>query len=888
MEDRFLGHRAFLSGRRALMGPMIAQSVPLDDVRDPNFYEGSLAYGRDRQLYYSDGVEWSVPVEDVVIARPSALIPTTALEQLQLRLTEFYSPAGLQQVGAYFEVAASEDGFDTPLFTKTIFSETVSSYTTLYPEDGLVPGQEFWWRALYYGTEGQQSAFSIPFKQTYPDFITNPVPVTREGITSGLVEVSPFESAFGFLYVETQVEFFDPADPDTVVRALTDISGASVTIPTDLAERQEYLWRARYGGRENQAGSVTYTDWTEKRSVFNGAASIVLVYDPNRALNRTITLGLGSEDSSATVNVTVDWGDGTTETFTSRGNRTHTYDAGFVSNATVTISGQLTQFGGNYDQTGLIRVNSIGFKLGLTSLRRAFSGVTTNLTVFSVSLPAEVIDLSYLFYNSEISTQIYNGIAALNTENIQTLNSVFRDSTFNGNLSAWDVSKVTDFGLAFYYHSRYSGLTQFSNDSIVGWDVSSGQDFNNMFAGDHGSGRTYQNTFNEDLSGWNVSAARNMSRMFRYGEFNQDISAWNVSSVTDFSRMFERTTAFARSLVDWDVGSGTNFYAMFAHSSYPGDCTGWDVSNATDMGYMFSATGAVVDVTDWDTSSVTVMNHMFHGCASVVGEGGFDTGNVTNMAYMFYSTPIVPDVQFWDVSRVTNFSDTFRGISTVPDLSGWDVRSAQNFSRMFWGTNIAALDISGWNVSSATTFQDMFGSSSQYSAGADGWDLPNVIGTIRPNWSSLTDQSYSETLIGWANHIVEDDGPYNVFFDNGANALEYDASVRDAGGRFPTAVDARNFLIAPKSARIIGASDANASGYYLFNPMSGLYEKSDGWYIGKEGDDWVLRDAANTAQANGGGNQTEPYLVATWDGVLASATIERAGAGWTITGDSQV
>ena len=67
--------------------------------------------------------------------------------------------------------------------------------------------------------------------------------------------------------------------------------------------------------------------------------------------------------------------------------------------------------------------------------------------------------------------------------------------TFDGNISSWDVSSVTDMSHMF------SGARSF-NQPLSSWDVSSVTDMNGMFSG--------ARSFNGDLSTWNVSSVTDM------------------------------------------------------------------------------------------------------------------------------------------------------------------------------------------------------------------------------------------------------------------------------------------------------------------------------------------------------------------------------------------
>ena len=151
---------------------------------------------------------------------------------------------------------------------------------------------------------------------------------------------------------------------------------------------------------------------------------------------------------------------------------------------------------------------------------------------------------------------------------------------FNGDISEWDVSNVTNMKGMFSTDCAFEGTSRFNGD-LSKWDVSRVTDMSFMF---------YQAcSFNGDISTWNVSNVKDMGSMFCGADiFNQDISGWDVSNVEMMDYMFNYALGFNCNLAPWDVRKVKDMSGMFlCAASFDCDISGWELHPEVRMYELF-------------------------------------------------------------------------------------------------------------------------------------------------------------------------------------------------------------------------------------------------------------------------------------------------------------
>jgi surface protein len=237
-----------------------------------------------------------------------------------------------------------------------------------------------------------------------------------------------------------------------------------------------------YDAQQQHIIKVTVSDGTntvETTVTINVEEALPLADDPTSFVTTWQTtedfesIYIGTDDN-LTYNYTIDWGDGWVQELTNS-NPSHQYDKAGIY--TIAIKGEFPRINMNQNPNApkLMSIEQWG-SIEWQSMETSFFGC---------------------------ENMVYNATDIPNLTNVtSTFNMFGHCYNFNGDLSGWDVSSITNMKAMFNSASAF-------NQNITDWN-------------------------------WDVSNVTDMSYMFQAAlSFDQNLSAWDIGNVTDMTSMLD-------------------------------------------------------------------------------------------------------------------------------------------------------------------------------------------------------------------------------------------------------------------------------------------------------------------------------------------------------------
>ena len=451
-----------------------------------------------------------------------------------------------------------------------------------------------------------------------------------------------------------------------------------------------------------------------------------------------------------TVNIEVDWGDGSEVQSVTSAYPEHPYKN--PGTYYITISGYINSWGIHYLEGGipdthdyytttqyLTGVESFGelnakaYYFGYCQNLKYVSGDTTENTfknmndfqyMFNKCSLLESVDFGkYKISNVTRTYCMFNGCSSLKNVDLSMFDtsgtnmdqmfiycSSLENITFG---TSFDTSQVESFYNLFY------GCSSLTSIDLSCLDTRNVKRMNQMF---YGCSVLQDIKFGDNFDTSNVT---NMENMFYgcIGLTSLDLSSFNTLNVTTMKSMFQNCQLLTSlDLTSFDTTKTENMYQMFLNCTALNEIKfseKFNTINVTDMTNMFynCQTLTRLDLTSFDTSNVKTLYQMFSNCLllkEIKFSEKFNVQNVTTMQNMFYSCQALTklDLSSFNTSKTENLYHMFYKCKSLKEINfgkNFNTENVITMGEMFYGCNaLLSLDLTTFDTTKTENIENLF------------------------------------------------------------------------------------------------------------------------------------------------------------------------------------
>ena len=384
-------------------------------------------------------------------------------------------------------------------------------------------------------------------------------------------------------------------------------------------------------------------------------------------------------------------------------------------------------FNGDISLWDTTNVNDLGYMFsGASSFNRDINTSGSSWVTSAVTRTSGMF-LGATLFNQDLSNW--------DTSNVTEMSNMFKQATsFNGDLNGWDVSNVSDMHYMFGYATSF-------NQDLNNWTLrTAGVDLSYMFIS-YNSGSSFNGnistwitsavtnmsfmfnnatSFNGNISTWDTSNVTNMIYMFNEATaFNQSLThignSWNLENVIDMTAMFSGATSFS-----------TNNYDIFLYSQANNSAIYSNITITVSSRYIDAPSRTyLTEIKNWNITDL--------GQVPTIGIAS----NISGVTDGFTTSAAAITLTFTTGLSTSNFeqSDITVSNGTLSSFVGNGTTYTVIFTPIEQG--VCTIDVA------AGTFTDSSNNNNNIAASQFNWTFDSVAPTVNNVTSAKTDGSYT-------------------------------------------------------------------------------------------------------------------------------------------------